>query len=127
MKITIELNDVQDLHDLKKIIQTAAPETAEPVKTPEPAEPVKTPEPQGESEKPEKTEEPVLEKPEDTPPWEEEPKTVTLSELRKKGTELTKAGKLPELQAVFAEFGAKKLSQIAESDYQAVMKKLEEL
>ena len=121
MKIMIELNDVQDLHDLKKIIQTAAPEPAEPVKTPEPAEP------QGESEKPEKTEEPVPEKPEDTPPWEEEPKTVTLSELRKKGTELTKAGKLPELQAVFAEFGAKKLSQIAESDYQAVMKKLEEL
>lgn len=117
MKITIELNDVQDLHDLKKIIQIAAPETPEPVRTPEP---------QGESE-PEKTEEPAPEKPEDTPPWEEEPKTVTLSELRKKGTELTKAGKLPELQAVFAEFGAKKLSQIAESDYQAVMKKLEEL
>lgn len=121
MKITIELNDVQDLHDLKKIIQTAALETAEPVKTPEPAEP------QGESEKPEKTEEPEPGKPEDTPPWEEEPKTVTLSELRKKGTELTKAGKLPELQAVFAEFGAKKLSQIAESDYPAVMKRLEEL
>lgn len=117
MKITIELNDVQALHDLKKIIQTAVLETAEPVKTPEPAEP------QGESEKPEKTEEPAPEKPEKT----EEPKTVTLSELRKKGTELTKAGKLPELQAVFAEFGAKKLSQIAESDYQAVMKKLEEL
>lgn len=115
MKITIELNDVQDLHDLKKIIQATAPETPEPVKTPEP---------QGE---PEKTKEPAPEKPEDTPPWEEEPKTVTLSELRKKGTELTKAGKLPELQAVFAEFGAKKLSQIAESDYQAVMKKLEAL
>lgn len=118
MKITIELNDVQDLHDLKKIIQAAAPETPEPQEEPEPEKPEETPEPQGE---------PEPEKPEDTPPWEEEPKTVTLSELRKKGTELTKAGKLPELQAVFAEFGAKKLSQIAESDYRAVMKKLEEL
>ena len=127
MKITIELNDVQDLHDLKKIIQIAAPETPEPVRTPEPQgepEPEKTEKPE-----PEKTEEPApeQEKPEDTPPWEDEPKTVTLSELRKKGTELTKAGKLPALQAVFAEFGAKKLSQIAERDYQAVMKKLEEL
>ena len=119
MKITIELNDVQDLHDLKKIIQTAAPETAEPQGEPKLEKP--------EEPEPEKTEEPAPEKPEDTPPWEEEPKTVTLSELRKKGTELTKAGKLPELQAVFAEFGAKKLSQIAESDYHAVMKKLEEL
>lgn len=67
-------------------------------------------------------------KPEDTPPWEDEPAPeITISDLRKKGTELTKAGKLPELQELFAEFGAKKLSGLAEADYPAVMKRLEEL
>lgn len=76
---------------------------------------------------------PEPKKSEDTPPWEDEPKAaepapeITISDLRKKGTELTKAGKLPELQEVFAEFGAKKLSGLAESDYPAVMKRLEEL
>lgn len=65
------------------------------------------------------------------PKTAEEPKAaepeITISDLRKKGTELTKAGKLPELQEVFAEFGAKKLSGLAEADYPAVMKRLEEL
>ena len=67
----------------------------------------------------------------EAPASPQEPKAaepeITISDLRKKGTELTKAGKLSELQAVFAEFGAKKLSGLAESDYPAVMKKLEEL
>lgn len=81
----------------------------------------------------ESTQAPEPKKPEDTPPWEDEPKAaepvskITISDLRKKGTELTKAGKLPELQEVFAEFGAKKLSGLAEADYPAVMKRLEEL
>lgn len=81
----------------------------------------------------ESTQAPEPKKPEDTPPWEDEPKAakpvpeITISDLRKKGTELTKAGKLPELQKVFAEFGAKKLSGLAEADYPAVMKRLEEL
>ena len=88
----------------------------------------------------EPTQAPEPKKPEDIPPWEDEPKApetaeepqaaepeITISDLRKKGTELTKAGKLPELQEVFAEFGAKKLSGLAEADYPAVMKRLEEL
>ena len=76
----------------------------------------------------EPTQAPEPKKPEDTPPWEDEPAPeITISDLRKKGTELTKAGKLPELQEVFAEFGAKKLSGLAEADYPAVMKRLEEL
>lgn len=81
----------------------------------------------------EPTQAPEPKKPKDTPPWEDEPNApepapeITISDLRKKGTELTKAGKLPELQEVFAAFGAKKLSGLAETDYPAVMKRLEEL
>ena len=114
MKITIELNDVQDQDIIKDLLGIESPSqaTEAPAQTPEP----KAVEPK---------------KSEDTPPWEDEPKAaepeITISDLRKKGTELTKARKLPELQEVFAEFGAKKLSGLAESDYPAVMKRLEEL
>lgn len=73
-----------------------------------------------------KSETAQIPEPAQTPEPTKEPE-ITISDLRKKGTELTKAGKLPELQEVFAEFGAKKLSGLAEADYPAVMKRLEEL
>lgn len=104
MKITIELNDVQDQNIIKDLLGIESP--SQPMNPASPQEPKAA---------------------EDTPPWEDEPKPITISDLRKKGTELTKAGKLPELQEVFAEFGAKKLSGLAEVDYPAVMKRLEEL
>lgn len=114
MKITIELNDVQDQDIIRDLLGIESP--SQPMNPASPQEP----------KAPETVEEPK--KSEDTPPWEDEPKPeITISDLRKKGTELTKAGKLPELQEVFAEFGAKKLSGLAEADYPAVMKRLEEL
>lgn len=58
---------------------------------------------------------------------EAEAPTVTKTQLRDKGLELTKAGKSDEMKAVFEEFGASKLSQVKEEDYPAVMEKLEAL
>lgn len=110
MEITIKVEDNELLQRREAVINAVSQILG--------AEPTQAPEPK---------------KPEDTPPWEDEPKAaapapeITISDLRKKGTELTKAGKLPELQEVFAEFGAKKLSGLAEADYPAVMKRLEEL
>nr|DAF77993.1 MAG TPA: hypothetical protein [Caudoviricetes sp.] len=107
MKITIELDTIQDKSVMKDLLgikfppqATEAPASPQEPKAPETAEEPKAAEPAPE---------------------------ITISDLRKKGTELTKAGKLSELQEVFAEFGAKKLSGLAESDYPAVMKRLEEL
>ena len=58
----------------------------------------------------------------------EEPKSsVTKSELRAKGIELTKAGKSEDLKDALSEFGASKLSQVKEEDYADLMKKLEEI
>ena len=107
MKITIELDSVQDESIMKDLLGVKSPslgsETAETAETDE-----------------------ANKKPEPAQAAEPAP-GITISDLRKKGTELTKAGKLPELQEVFAEFGAKKLSGLAETDYPAVMKRLEEL
>lgn len=108
MKITIELDTIQDKSVMKDLLGIKFP----PQATETPASP----------QEPKATEETVA--PEE--PKAAEPE-ITISDLRKKGTELTKAGKLPELQEVFAEFGAKKLSGLAEADYPAVMKRLEEL
>lgn len=105
MKITIELNDVQDQDIIKDLLGIESP--SQPMNPASPQEP-----------EPETVEEPKAAEP---------APEITISDLRKKGTELTKAGKLPELQEVFAEFGAKKLSGLAEADYPAVMKRLEEL
>lgn len=107
MKITIELNDVQDRDIIRDLLGIESP--SQPMNPASPQEPKAT-------EKTVAPEEPKAAEPE-----------ITISDLRKKGTELTKAGKLPELQEVFAEFGAKKLSGLAEADYPAVMKRLEEL
>lgn len=122
MKITIELNDVQDQDIIKDLLGIESPSQPMNPASPQESKPETTEEVKWIHD--EKTE---TKKSEDTLPWEDEPKPITISDLRKKGTELTKAGKLPELQEVFAEFGAKKLSGLAEADYPAVMKRLEEL
>lgn len=48
----------------------------------------------------------------------------TKTDVRAVATALSKAGKRDELQAIFAEFGGKKLSDIQEDDYPALMEKL---
>jgi len=45
--------------------------------------------------------------------------------VRAAATVLSKAGKREELSAIFAKFGGKKLSDIKEEDYPALMKELE--
>lgn len=56
---------------------------------------------------------------------EGEPKTVSKTDVRAVATALSKAGKRDKLSAIFAEFGGKKLSDIKEEDYPALMEKLE--
>lgn len=59
-------------------------------------------------------------------PFDEEPKAKVISktDVRAKCLALSKAGKTDLLVSIFGEFGAKKLSDIKESDYPALMEKL---
>lgn len=50
---------------------------------------------------------------------------VSKTDVRAIATALSKAGKREQLSAIFAEFGGKKLSDIKEEDYPALMEKLE--
>lgn len=50
---------------------------------------------------------------------------VSKTDVRAVATALSKAGKREQLSAIFAEFGGKKLSDIKEEDYPALMEKLE--
>lgn len=52
-------------------------------------------------------------------------KKVSKTDVRAIATALSKAGKREQLSAIFAEFGGKKLSDIKEEDYPALMEKLE--
>lgn len=53
-----------------------------------------------------------------------EPKAVSKTDVRAVATALSKAGKREALSAIFAEFGGKKLSDIKEEDYPALMERL---
>ena len=59
----------------------------------------------------------------------EEPKKkkVTVSDLRAKGVELTKAGKRDELKAVFEKYGAKNLGTLTEEHYASALEDMEAL
>lgn len=50
---------------------------------------------------------------------------VTKTEVRQKALELTKAGQTAKVEEVFGRFGAKKFTQLKESDYAEVLKALE--
>ncbi len=58
-------------------------------------------------------------------PSEGDAKKVSKTDVRAAATVLSKAGKREELSAIFAKFGGKKLSDIKEEDYPALMKELE--
>lgn len=51
-------------------------------------------------------------------------KKVSKTDVRAIATALSKSGKREELSAIFAEFGGKKLSDIKEADYPALMERL---
>lgn len=50
---------------------------------------------------------------------------VTKTEVRQKALELTKVGQTAKVEEVFGRFGAKKFTQLKESDYAEVLKALE--
>lgn len=50
---------------------------------------------------------------------------VTKTEVRQKALELTKAGQTEKVEEVFGRFGAKKFTQLKESDYAQVLEALE--
>lgn len=50
---------------------------------------------------------------------------VTKTEVRQKALELTKEGQTAKVEEVFGRFGAKKFTQLKESDYAEVLKALE--
>lgn len=50
---------------------------------------------------------------------------VTKTEVRQKALDLTKAGQTEKVEEVFGRFGAKKFTQLKESDYAEVLKALE--
>jgi len=50
---------------------------------------------------------------------------VTRTEVRQKALELTKAGQTAKVEEVFGRFGAKKFTQLKESDYAQVLEALE--
>ena len=60
----------------------------------------------------------------DVSPSDPSPKKVSKTDVRAVATALSKAGKREALSAIFAEFGGKKLSDIKEEDYPALMERL---
>lgn len=59
------------------------------------------------------------------PPWDEEPKpSISKTDVKAVCLRLSKEGRQDQLKAAFAKFGGKKLSDIAEADYPALMKEL---
>ena len=56
---------------------------------------------------------------------EPEKPAVTKTDVRQKALELTKAGETAKVEEVFARFGAKKFTQLKESDYADVLEALE--
>ena len=51
--------------------------------------------------------------------------TITLTEVRAVALKLSQSGKQTVLQGIFAKFGAKKLSDVPQEDYPALMEELE--
>lgn len=75
------------------------------------------PEPKAEEPKP-------VEKPEEVKPEEPAEKVYSKTDVKAVCLQFSKAGRQDELRAAFAKFGAKKLTEIAESDYPALMEVL---
>nr|MCR4644377.1 hypothetical protein [Oscillospiraceae bacterium] len=56
-----------------------------------------------------------------------EKQTVTFVQLRSRLSEISRSGKTAEVKELIAKYGASKLSDIAESDYAAVLAEAEGL
>ena len=76
---------------------------------------------------PDKDEPQAAEAPKEQPAPEQKAETVTFVQLRSRLSEISRSGKTAEVKELIAKYGASKLSDIAESDYAAVLAEAEEL
>ena len=76
---------------------------------------------------PEKDEPQAAEAPKEQPTPKQEEATVTFVALRSRLSEISRSGKTAEVKELIAKYGASKLSDIAESDYAAVLAEAEGL
>lgn len=76
---------------------------------------------------PEKDEPQVAEAPKEQPTPKQEEATVTFVQLRSRLSEISRSGKTAKVKELIAKYGASKLSDIAESDYAAVLAEAEGL
>ena len=76
---------------------------------------------------PEKNEPQAAEAPKEQPAPEQKTETVTFVALRSRLSEISRSGKTAEVKELIAKYGASKLSDIAESDYAAVLAEAEGL
>ena len=76
---------------------------------------------------PEKDEPEATEAPKEQPAPEQKTETVTFVQLRSRLSEISRSGKTAEVKELIAKYGASKLSDIAESDYAAVLAEAEGL
>lgn len=76
---------------------------------------------------PEKDEPQAAEVPKEQPTPKQEEATVTFVQLRSRLSEISRSGKTAEVKELIAKYGASKLSDIAESDYAAVLAEAEGL
>ena len=74
---------------------------------------------------PDKDESQAAEAPKEQPTPEKQ--TVTFVQLRSRLSEISRSGKTAEVKELIAKYGASKLSDIAESDYAAVLAEAEGL
>ncbi len=76
---------------------------------------------------PDKDEPQAAEVPKEQPAPEQKAETVTFVQLRSRLSEISRSGKTAEVKELIAKYGASKLSDIAESDYAAVLAEAEGL
>ncbi len=76
---------------------------------------------------PDKDEPQAAEAPKEQPTPEQKAETVTFVQLRSRLSEISRSGKTAEVKELIAKYGASKLSDIAESDYAAVLAEAEGL
>ncbi len=76
---------------------------------------------------PETDEPQAAEAPKEQPTPKQEEATVTFVALRSRLSEISRSGKTAEVKELIAKYGASKLSDIAESDYAAVLAEAEGL
>lgn len=73
------------------------------------------------------TDEPQAETPKEQPTPKNEESTVTFVQLRSRLSEISRSGHTQEVKELIAKYGAEKLSDLAESDYAAVLAEAEGL